>query len=187
GVVRSPDAAPARRVRPSMIAASSSMQPVAVSTLPRPALKQMSSSRTCTAASTASIAASCFSRTAEPAASAASSPSRAHFSCSGSSRPGRIEPAPPWTTRRHLVVLMAGALAAARDARQLTNPVPAYNYDIKLTEAWMANDKVIALTATSERPASTMSGYAMLMVLVLAILADVYAVQQLGTGGATGL
>ena len=51
----------------------------------------------------------------------------------------------------------------------------------------MANDKVIALTATSERPASTMSGYAMLMVLVLAILADVYAVQQLGTGGATGL
>src|SRR5205085_12003457 len=58
---------------------------------------------------------------------------------------------------------------------------------IKLKEAWMANDKVIALTATSERPASTMSGYAMLMVLVLAILADVYAVQQLGTGGATGL
>ena len=53
----------------------------------------------------------------------------------------------------------------------------------------MANDKVIALTATSERPASTSSGYAMLIVLLLAILADVYGIQQLGAygGGLFGL
>jgi regulator of protease activity HflC (stomatin/prohibitin superfamily) len=52
----------------------------------------------------------------------------------------------------------------------------------------VANDKVIALTATSERPASTMSGYAMLVVLLLAVLADVFGIQQLGSygGGATG-
>jgi regulator of protease activity HflC (stomatin/prohibitin superfamily) len=54
-------------------------------------------------------------------------------------------------------------------------------------EAEVANDKVIALTATSERPASTSSGYAMLIVLLLAVLADAYGIQQLGTygGGAT--
>jgi regulator of protease activity HflC (stomatin/prohibitin superfamily) len=45
----------------------------------------------------------------------------------------------------------------------------------------VANDKVIALTATSERPALTSSGYAMLIVLLLAILADVYGIQRLGT------
>ena len=44
----------------------------------------------------------------------------------------------------------------------------------------MANDKVIALTATSERPARTFSGYAMLIVLLLAVLADVYGIQGLG-------
>jgi regulator of protease activity HflC (stomatin/prohibitin superfamily) len=55
-------------------------------------------------------------------------------------------------------------------------------------EAEVANDKVIALTATSERPASTYSGFVMLTVLLLAILADVYGIQQLGTyvGGTTG-
>ena len=50
----------------------------------------------------------------------------------------------------------------------------------------MVNDKVIALTATSERPALTSSGYAMLIVLLLAILADVFGIQRLGsydTGG----
>ena len=49
----------------------------------------------------------------------------------------------------------------------------------------MANDKIIALTATSERPASTASGYAMLVVLLLAVLADVYAITTLpeGPGG----
>jgi len=53
----------------------------------------------------------------------------------------------------------------------------------------VANDKVIALTATSERRASTSSGYAMLIVLLLAILADVYGIQQLGNygGGLFGL
>ena len=45
----------------------------------------------------------------------------------------------------------------------------------------MANEKVIALTATSERPASAYSGYVMLIILLLAILADVYGVEQLGT------
>ena len=45
----------------------------------------------------------------------------------------------------------------------------------------MMNDKVIALTATSERPASTFSGYAMLILLLVAILADVFGIQQLGT------
>ena len=49
----------------------------------------------------------------------------------------------------------------------------------------MANDKVIALTATAERPAATSSGYAMLIVLLLAILADVYGIQQLGASGGT--
>ena len=45
----------------------------------------------------------------------------------------------------------------------------------------MAKDNVIALTATSERPASTFSGYAMLIVLLLAILADAYGIRQLAT------
>jgi len=49
----------------------------------------------------------------------------------------------------------------------------------------LANDKVIALTATSERPASTASGYAMLVVLLLAVIADVWAIITLpdGPGG----
>ena len=49
----------------------------------------------------------------------------------------------------------------------------------------MANDKIIALTATSERPASTVSGYVMLIALLLAVLADVYAISTLpeGPGG----
>jgi len=53
----------------------------------------------------------------------------------------------------------------------------------------VANDKVFALTATSERPASTSSGYAMLIVLLLAILADVFGIQRLASyeGGAMGM
>jgi len=49
----------------------------------------------------------------------------------------------------------------------------------------MATDNVIALTATSERPAATLSGYAMLIVLLLAILLDAYAISALpqGQGG----
>jgi regulator of protease activity HflC (stomatin/prohibitin superfamily) len=54
-------------------------------------------------------------------------------------------------------------------------------------EAEVANDKVIALTATSERPASTYSGYAMLIVLLLAILADIYGIQGLGGYGSTAM
>jgi len=47
-------------------------------------------------------------------------------------------------------------------------------------EAKVANSKVIALTATTERPASTMNGYGMLIVLLLAILADIYGINRLG-------
>ena len=47
----------------------------------------------------------------------------------------------------------------------------------------MAKDKVIALTATAERPASTASGYAMLAVLLLAILVDVFALVTLPDSG----
>jgi regulator of protease activity HflC (stomatin/prohibitin superfamily) len=53
----------------------------------------------------------------------------------------------------------------------------------------VAKDKVIALTATGERPASTMSGYAMLVVLLLAILADAYSIVSLphGPGGTSNV
>jgi len=44
-------------------------------------------------------------------------------------------------------------------------------------------NNVIALTATSERPAITSSGYTMLIVLALAILADAFGIQQLGSNG----
>jgi regulator of protease activity HflC (stomatin/prohibitin superfamily) len=49
----------------------------------------------------------------------------------------------------------------------------------------VANGKVIALTATSERPGSTRSGYGMLAVLLLAMLADILAITSLpkGPGG----
>jgi regulator of protease activity HflC (stomatin/prohibitin superfamily) len=47
-------------------------------------------------------------------------------------------------------------------------------------EAEVTDGKVIALTATSEREALTTSGYVMLIVLLLAILADVYGIQRLG-------
>ena len=47
----------------------------------------------------------------------------------------------------------------------------------------MAEGKIIALTATSERPAATMSGYAMLAVLLLAIVADIYGIGRLSNGG----
>ena len=49
----------------------------------------------------------------------------------------------------------------------------------------MADGKIIALTATTEREASTSSGYLMLVILVLAVLADAYAIMSLpqGPGG----
>ena len=43
----------------------------------------------------------------------------------------------------------------------------------------MTNDKVIALTATSERPASTISGYAMLIALVLVIALQAFGIVNL--------
>jgi regulator of protease activity HflC (stomatin/prohibitin superfamily) len=51
----------------------------------------------------------------------------------------------------------------------------------------VANDKVIALTATSERTALTYSGYVMLIVLLLAILADAFGIRQLGTFNGAGM
>ncbi len=50
----------------------------------------------------------------------------------------------------------------------------------------MSDDKVIALTATAERPASTISGYVMLIVLLLAILVDVYAISSMPIGPGVG-
>jgi regulator of protease activity HflC (stomatin/prohibitin superfamily) len=50
----------------------------------------------------------------------------------------------------------------------------------------VATDKIIQLTATSERPASTSSGYVMLIVLLLAVLADFYGITRL-TGNDAGL
>ena len=49
----------------------------------------------------------------------------------------------------------------------------------------MADGKVIALTPTSERAAATSSGYAMLIVLLVAAFADAYAIYSLphGQGG----
>ena len=43
----------------------------------------------------------------------------------------------------------------------------------------MTNENVIALTATSERSAATMSGYALLIVLLVAALAEFYGIQLL--------
>jgi regulator of protease activity HflC (stomatin/prohibitin superfamily) len=50
----------------------------------------------------------------------------------------------------------------------------------------VSDDKVIALTATAERPASTISGYVMLIVLLLAILGDVYAISSMPIGPGVG-
>ena len=49
----------------------------------------------------------------------------------------------------------------------------------------MPDGKVIALTPTSERSAATSNGYAMLIVLLLVVLADAYAIYSLprGPGG----
>jgi regulator of protease activity HflC (stomatin/prohibitin superfamily) len=51
----------------------------------------------------------------------------------------------------------------------------------------VSDNKIIALTATSERPASGASGYAMLGVLVLAVLVDIYAIASLPNGPGGGL
>src|SRR6476659_2691743 len=58
-----------------------------------------------------------------------------------------------------------------------------YYYDIIFVEAKVAEDKTTALTATSERPANAISGYVMLILLFLAILAEIYGVRALGMFG----
>jgi regulator of protease activity HflC (stomatin/prohibitin superfamily) len=55
-----------------------------------------------------------------------------------------------------------------------------YYFDIKLGRADVTEGKVLALTPTVERQAATSSGYVMLIVLLLAIVADVYGIQRLG-------
>jgi len=47
----------------------------------------------------------------------------------------------------------------------------------------VAKDKVIALSATAERAASTLSGYPMLVAALLAIAMDAYAIYRLPNGG----
>src|SRR6476620_10710990 len=47
----------------------------------------------------------------------------------------------------------------------------------------VANEKIIARTAKGERPAATFSGYGMLIVLLLAVLADIYGIGQLSNAG----
>ena len=47
----------------------------------------------------------------------------------------------------------------------------------------MPDNKVIALTATTERAAQTASGYAMIILAFLAVLADFFGVQHLARGG----
>ena len=51
----------------------------------------------------------------------------------------------------------------------------------------MSDEKVIALTATSERQAATISGYVMLLVLLGAIAVDVFAIASLPSGPGGGL
>jgi regulator of protease activity HflC (stomatin/prohibitin superfamily) len=48
----------------------------------------------------------------------------------------------------------------------------------------LAKDQVIALSATGERPAATFSGYVMLVILLLAVIADVYGISRLPNNGA---
>ena len=74
---------------------------------------------------------------------------------------------------------MAAALARRVRARQLTYYVCYIILISNKLEVDVANEQVIALTATTERPASTASGYAMLLVLLLAILADIYGISSL--------
>src|SRR5690349_404636 len=81
---------------------------------------------------------------------------------------------------------MRAALASPSPGRQLTiirRHIIMISY---FREAEVAKDNVIALTATSERPASTFSGYAMLIVLLAAILADAYGIRQLATYDGSG-
>src|SRR5690606_6887941 len=91
-----PATAPAARLLPSMIAASSSLVPAFVNTAPLPALNSGESSMTTIAATPPSRLAPPASSTAYPAGSACSSAARYSASSSGVRSPRRIVPAPPW-------------------------------------------------------------------------------------------
>src|SRR3954465_12363742 len=71
---------------------------------------------------------------------------------------------------RQRVSVMAPAIAATEMRFQLTGEIDTYYYDIIFKEERVANDKVIALTATSERRAESFSGYAMLIALLVVIV-----------------
>src|SRR5438045_6083439 len=71
---------------------------------------------------------------------------------------------------RQRVSVMDSAIAATEMRFQLTGQISTYYYDIIFREARVANDKVIALTATSERRAESFSGYAMLVALLVVII-----------------
>src|SRR5688500_599181 len=96
--VRTLATAPARRVWPSIIEASSSCSPWALNTAPLPALKRGDSSSTTTAAVTASSALPPLARTALPASSAWSRSARIAASSASLSASRSITPAPPWMT-----------------------------------------------------------------------------------------
>jgi hypothetical protein len=87
--------APAARVRPSMIDASSSLRPSAVNTAPRPALNNGLSSSVRTAVSAASSALPPPRSTAAPASSASARPARSAASVSSVSVARSATPAPP--------------------------------------------------------------------------------------------
>ena len=114
-----PATAPAARVRPSMIAASSSFVPSQVNTAPRPALKCGSSSSTWIVASTASTALPPAASTFSPAANACFSAARIALSCSGVSLSRSITPAPPWMASDQCGAssAMAGVAASRANSR----------------------------------------------------------------------
>src|SRR4029078_12380402 len=66
---------------------------------------------------------------------------------------------------------------------QLTRFRCRYYYDIIFREADVANEKTIALTATGERPAATVSRNAMLIILLPANLGHSYGISRLSNGG----
>ena len=116
--VVTPATAPALRVLPSIIEASSSFLPSWVKTAPLPALKRGESSITLIDFCTASILVPPLFKTAYPAFNASASLALYSFSCSGVMVSLVIVPAPPWITRRiGACVLLANAEEAKRVQR----------------------------------------------------------------------
>jgi regulator of protease activity HflC (stomatin/prohibitin superfamily) len=81
---------------------------------------------------------------------------------------------------------MPAALAATSRQGQLTTAIVHIILISNKQEVELANENITALTATSERRASTYSGYAMLLLLVAAILADIFGIQRLGMDNDVG-